>query len=434
MFSQFRSYKKIDRNVLNLVVAESFVQLVNITFMLLLLIYMHKNGYEDYESAHYMKFRFLGVIALAIPIGIYIRRHKIKPMFLFGALMVPLMGIAVILSIKYHITWLIYVSHVLWGIGYVCIQVTAVPFVLRHADAKYRTEALSLIHSTWSLAGITAGIIIFSLAYIFPAYMNEEVVMLMLTGCGFMAFYFAWKINVKEVPGSKFQVPGTEPLEKNMEREKKWNLEQSGTWNKVEEYSYDWGTIMWAMTPTTMIAIGAGLTVPFISLFFYKIYGVDSEDFSLLNTAALLLVAYATLMVPNVKRSLGYRLAIPITQGVSIMALVGLASTELFSDHWIAVYVAAFFFICRQPLMSMAQPMTTEVTMAYVGEKNREMVSALTAAVWSGSWFVSAIVFEEMRKVEFKYSTIFLVTAGFYAIGVILYYFLTVASEKQGKI
>jgi uncharacterized membrane protein YgaE (UPF0421/DUF939 family) len=153
-----------------------------------------------------------------------------------------------------------------------------------------------------------------------------------------------------------------------------------------------------------------------------------------MSTGALLIVAYATLMVPYIKRGLGYKLAIPFTQGVSIMALIGLASTEFFSEHEIAVYIAAFFFISRQPLMSMAQPMTTEVTMAYVGEKNREMVSALTASVWSGSWFISAIVFEEMRKYEFAYSTIFLVTAGFYAIGVLLYYFLTVSAEKQGRV
>ncbi|MFI5205282.1 MAG: hypothetical protein ACHQF2_12360, partial [Flavobacteriales bacterium] len=323
MLAQFRSYRKIDRNVLNLVVAESFMQLVNVTFMLLLLIYMHKCGYKDHEGAHFMKFRFLGVLALAIPIGIYIRNHKIKPLFLFGALAVPLTGIVVILSIKYHITWLIYASHLLWGIGFVCIQVTAVPFVLRHAAPESKTEALSLIHSTWSLAGITAGIVIFGLEYIFPAYMNEEIVMLILTGVGLFSFYYAWKIRVDEEVGDTLMKDESLKLKETSQPSNSHTNTQSQTHTSFNLYhstfnGYDWGTIAVAMTPTTMIAIGAGLTVPFISLFFYKIHGVDSEDFSLLSTAALIIVAYATLMVPNVKRSLGYRLAIPFTQSVSI--------------------------------------------------------------------------------------------------------------------
>ena len=42
----------------------------------------------------------------------------------------------------------------------------------------------------------------------------------------------------------------------------------------------------------------------------------------------------------------------------------------------------------RAPLMNMAAPLTSELTMSYVGNKNQEMLSAIVAAIWSGSWFL----------------------------------------------
>ncbi|HRE98447.1 MAG TPA: hypothetical protein PK637_16905, partial [Flavobacteriales bacterium] len=81
-------------------------------------------------------------------------------------------------------------------------------------------------------------------------------------------------------------------------------------------------------------------------------------------------------------------------------------------------------YALRQPLMNMATPMTTEVTMKYVGKRNQEMMSALTASIWSGSWFISAYLFEIMREMEVSYMNIFLITAALYSVGVIAYMLL----------
>jgi hypothetical protein len=59
--------------------------------------------------------------------------------------------------------------------------------------------------------------------------------------------------------------------------------------------------------------------------------------------------------------------------------------------------LAILFFIFRQPLINVAGPMTSELTMYYVGKKNRELVSALNAAIWSGSWFISSQIFAFLR-------------------------------------
>ena len=51
--------------------------------------------------------------------------------------------------------------------------------------------------------------------------------------------------------------------------------------------------------------------------------------------------------------------------------------------------------------MNMAAPMTSELTMNYVGVKNQEMLSAITAAIWSGSWFFSSQIFSFLKLKAF---------------------------------
>ena len=83
--------------------------------------------------------------------------------------------------------------------------------------------------------------------------------------------------------------------------------------------------------------------------------------------------------------------------------------------------------------MNMAAPLTSEITMLYVGEKNQEMLSAIVSAIWSGSWYFSSNLFKILIDVNFNYSQIFYITALLYLIGIILYYFLINRFQNQLK-
>ena len=193
---------------------------------------------------------------------------------------------------------------------------------------------------------------------------------------------------------------------------------------------FDWVIIIKALVPTLIIAVGAGLTIPFIGLFFYKIHGLDSDQFAILSAFATAIVFGVVLFVPILKEKLGYKKAIPLTQIIAIAALITLALTEII-DTWFAIYLAMAMYLLRQPLMNMAGPMTSDLVMKYVGEKNQEMMSALTAAVWSGSWFISSIIFQVLRQIGLQYVYVFLITAGLYLFGVLMYYLLILDYEKK---
>ena len=74
--------------------------------------------------------------------------------------------------------------------------------------------------------------------------------------------------------------------------------------------------------------------------------------------------------------------------------------------------------------MNMAAPLTSELTMIYVGKKNQEMLSAIVAAIWSGSWFFSSQIFKILVDSDYNYSEIFYITSALYLLGIFLYYLL----------
>jgi MFS family permease len=189
-----------------------------------------------------------------------------------------------------------------------------------------------------------------------------------------------------------------------------------------------------AMTPSLILAIGAGLTIPFINLFFFKVFNMSAEKFAIVNAFSSVTVAFAALLVPHIKKRYGYRIAITRTQTIAVISLALLACTEYYKVEGWAYFAAVFFFLLRQPLMNMAAPAASELVMNYVGPKNQEIISALTASIWSGSWFFSAIIFRVLRNSGMMYANVFLITAALYAFGVFWYYLLINKYEKKNLI
>jgi predicted MFS family arabinose efflux permease len=414
MFDFIKDYKKLKSAIMNVIVAEFFIQLVNTTFMLILPLYMDRKGYSEEEIALFITFRFLGVFALALPIGNIIKGRVMKPFFYLSTILVPLFGLCIVLFIYLKLTMLIYISLLLWGASFTFMQIPITPYILRNEHIENHTSGIALSYSTWSFAGILSGLIIACLDRINPVFFDEEKVLILFSILGFGGVYFMGKVHLKEEIDDRKTSKIKPKIHKN-----------------------DWFLIFKGLVPTLIIATGAGLTIPFISLFFDKVHHMGKGDFSFISAIAAVLVVWGALMVPRIKSNIGYKIAIPTTQALAVVSLVALATTQFYSQYSIAVYIAIVCYLLRQPLMNMAGPMTAELLMNYVGPKNREITSALTAAIWSGSWVISGYMVKIMFSKGYPYVNIFLITAGLYAFGVLMYYFLIVdygKREKQGLI
>jgi MFS family permease len=341
----------------------------------------------------------LGVLVLAFPLGLYIKGRKIKPVLLYGSITVPLFSVLIVYAIYHHVNWLLYLAQGMWGISFLCFQVTALPYILRNSPQQQHTEAISLSFATYSFAGIISGLFIFIFNKLNTDFFDEKTILYILSTLGFLSFYFITRIKsvetITEAPSRLENI-----------------------------FHFDWKLIFKALIPTIIISTGAGLTIPFIGIFFYNIHGLNTDTFSIFASIAAVLVAISAILVPSIKQKYTYQIAVPTTQSIAVIALFILASTEFFKEYEWAVYIAVFCYLIRQPLMNMAGPMTSEIVMNYVGEKNREIVSALNTAIWSGAWFLSSRIFKLLREADFAYANVFYITATLYGIGVIWYYFL----------
>ncbi len=396
---------QLEEHVLLMIKAEFFIQLIGAAFFLILNIYLAKKGFSDPEIANFISYRFLAVMLLAFPLGIYIKGKPLKPFFMAGTLGVPLVAITLILAIEYMRNDYLPILFVLWGFVFTLFQVSSLPYVMRNTVPENQSHAISLNYATHSFGTILSGIFIFLSGQFIPA-IDEGKILLLISSFGFIGVYFLLKMDIDVVV----------PIEEGLQ----WK-------------SYDWAVLIKAITPTLIIAVGAGLTIPFINLFFFHNFQIDSSGFAVIGGVASFLVAVLALLVPNLKSRLGFKKGITYTQLISVIALVALATTEFFNDHWWALPLAVVCFWIRTPLMNMAAPMTSELTMNYVGSKNQEMLSAIMAAIWSGSWFFSSQIFSFLKSEGLPYAYIFYITAALYALGVLMYYLLIRDYERRNS-
>lgn len=400
-------YLALGRNVKLALGAQYAVQGVNSAFFLLLNYYMTDEGYADFEIAEVLSYRFLAVFLLAFPLGLYVKGRRLKPLFWVSVLGVGCFAHALIWAIGQQFTWPVYVLAGLWGISYSFIQVSIMPYILLNVPQEQHSEAISL--SFLSLGGtiFITGTLYTLLSPIFQWVTEKTTLQALATLALVIGSWCLWQMQHTERT--------TQPI----------------PFRKVRT-GYDWGTILRAIIPNLLIAVGAGFTIPVINLFFLHVHGIPSSTFAALGSATFVLVIFVMLIIPTIRRRFGYQVAITLFQSLSVFALFGLAATEWLKPWSGAVWLAGICYIVRQPLMSAAAPMASELMMYFVGKRNQEIMAAINASIWSGSWFVSTWLFSVLRQANWAYSSIFMFTVVLYIIGISWYaYLIRVYEQRQ---
>lgn len=414
-------YRKVEKYVFYLIGAQFCLQLINSAFFILFNYFMEKEGYPDYEIAGVIAERFAAVMVLAAPLGFFIRGRKLKPFFYVACLLVPSFSLLSIYAAENHLDTLLTWAMRCWGGGFVFMQVTGLPFILLNVKREQHSEAIAMWFQMWSVTVFFAGIVHFILNGINPIFFDERNMLILFSLIGYFSFWFIYKIQIKEQTSEPLPVRESSGISRAF----------YSVYDLVRPY--DWGLIISALIPTMIIAIGAGFTIPVINLFFLNIHGIQADTFAMMSAMTYVMVALVLPFMPYIRRRFGYGIAITLIQSLAVIALLIMATTEYYAEAGFAASIAVFFYMIRQPLMNAAGPMTSELTMYYVGERNQEMISALNASIWSGSWFVSMQIFALLRKMAYRYVTIFLITVVLYAVGVAWYAYLIYLYNKNNK-
>jgi len=406
-------YRLLPRGV-HLFAAGQFLINLTVTGQFLLLnLFLKDRGLNDSSIGALTSQRFVATFFLAIPAGLWLRRKPLRWPLILGAALFPLTALASLETVRCGAMTAASGCFLAMGFASLILNVANLPMALRLAPPHQSSEAISLLFATWAAASICGGLMAsvlqgighFQLGVVHGVF-DEYSTLLLLTLIGFAApFLFA-------------RLPDPPPP-----------TQVTRHWLHV--HRSDLPVLLRSLLPTLCIATGAGLSIQYLNLFFNSVFGVSATRYSAFGTATNVLVLIAGLIVPEVRRRFGWRGAIIGVQGVAVILLATMGLTELWKLAAWALPLAVACFIIRQPLMSMAGPSISDLTMTYVGERNRELMSACNGAIWSGSWWSAAKAFQLFRAYNMPYWQIFLTTSVLYLIGTFFYLHLINDVERR---
>lgn len=405
-------YRELPSPVLYLAAGQFLINLIHSAHFFLLNLYLKGCGLDDPAIAALGSQRFVAGLFLAIPAGLWLRGRPLRMILVVGSILFPLSALAAIEAVRMSHMQVASGTFLVLGFAGLLLNVASLPMILRLAPEEQSSEALSLVFASWAAASVCGGALSTGLQSLgridvggIHVVFNEYTTLLVLTLISFAAPFF--HARLPDPPARK---------------------KHTSHWLHIPRG--DWPLLTKALLPTLCIATGAGLSIQFLNLFFSHVHYLSSKAYSGYGSISNILVLFAGLVVPEIKRRIGWRGAILGVQGIAVLLLIVMGLTELVRAAAWALPLAIGCFILRQPLMSMAGPSTSELTMTYVGEGNRELVSACNGAIWSGAWWLAARTFQVLRSHEFPYWQVFMVTAALYLAGTIAYLSLIRSVER----
>jgi len=144
-------------------------------------------------------------------------------------------------------------------------------------------------------------------------------------------------------------------------------------------------------TTAVLIAAGAGLFVPLMTLWFSLAFNVpDTVSGPILGISGFL-IALFTLWAPNLARKFGLARSIVLTQGLSLAFMVAVPFAPTFA-------LAGGIYVVRTFTMNVAGPLGSSLIMGLVSEDERGAASGINAAVSRFPNSISTVIGSDMMR------------------------------------
>lgn len=176
-----------------------------------------------------------------------------------------------------------------------------------------------------------------------------------------------------------------------------------------------WPHLLRLGVPQAVIALGAGLIMPFVSLFLKHQLGASIGEVGLVQGVSQLAMGAAALGAPWLGRRFGLIKGTVITEVLSLPLLAILPSIGNLPAAAVVLWV-------RAALMNMSWPLLNQYSMEGVPAAEKPLVAAGLAFAWAAGWLAGSIIGGRMMAVS--YLTPYYVTVGFYAAGALLTWLL----------
>jgi MFS family permease len=186
-----------------------------------------------------------------------------------------------------------------------------------------------------------------------------------------------------------------------------------------------WRRIISLALPHVLVGLGAGLTIPFLNLYFRDKFGLAPTQLGILFSVAQVLMVLGTLVAPYIASRWGKIKTVIVFQMISVPFLFILS---LSVNVWLSIAA----FLVRGALMNMAQPLVTNFSLEMTREHDHPLMSGIMTVAWLASWGVSANLGGHLIE-SAGYFLPFNLTLAAYILSSIVYFFVLLPLERRSR-
>jgi MFS family permease len=290
----------------------------------------------------------LTLVVESIPLGIVADKFGRRKMLILGNLCASLSLLGFALTTNYVLILLV---AVLEGTGEAAYAVSVSALLAGHAGDEKRTAAFSFLSILGWIASAVGAAVISSVVGLenFGFDLGQAHVIL-FAAVGLLNLSITpllWKIS----EGPSYEKP------------KGWLPRRSGS--VLAKY----------LTYSVLIAVGAGLFVPIMTVWFNAAYGVPDDVSGLVLAITSILTAGVVVISPRLARRFGLVKATVVTQASSTAFMLAVPFAPTFS-------ISATFYVVRVFMMNLSNPLTQSLIMGLIPVEERGMASGITASLW----------------------------------------------------
>jgi len=175
--------------------------------------------------------------------------------------------------------------------------------------------------------------------------------------------------------------------------------------------------------PGFLVGMGAGLTIPYLNLYFKNVFGMSDSAIGAAVAAGQIATFAGMAAGPAIAKRLGKPRAVFITQALSVPLILVLG--------WVrALPLALLAYLARQVLMNMSTPIQENFSLELVPPERQSLMNAVKMLSWTGSWTIAARISGELIY-RGGFATSFALTASLYALSTVCYraFFLSKAAK-----
>lgn len=189
----------------------------------------------------------------------------------------------------------------------------------------------------------------------------------------------------------------------------------------------DAGLYLRLLMPGFFVGMGAGLTIPYLNLYFKNEFLLGDSFIGLIFALGQIGTFLGMVSGPAIATRLGKAKTIFLMQALSVPFILVLTYLRFLP----AVIVA---FVVRQSLMNMSSPISDNFALEQVPPNQQHLMNALRMLNWTGSWMVSARISGGLIATR-GFAPSFTLTAGLYALSSVLFwaFFLRPGAPGAGR-